>query len=132
MLRWIELRDRPRGDLDLLLLDINRWWMSSPWCAYSLHWDDIRDWPNPWDLLNQPRFCDLARGLGIMYTFVLMEHNVVDDAVMIETKKGNLVQVCGGKYILNYDPDTVLNTSLGISDSFRRSIAVPELKQQIR
>ena len=67
-----------------------------------------------------------------MYTFVLMEHNVVDDAVMIETKKGNLVQVCGGKYILNYDPDTVLNTSLGISDSFRRSIAVPELKQQIR
>jgi hypothetical protein len=91
---------------------VNQWWFNAPWRAYHLHWDDQQDWPDPWELLSDNIYCDLARGLGILYTITLLDRADIDDAMLVLTKNGyNLVLVAKEKYILNWDRDTVVNTN---------------------
>ena len=94
------------------LQSINLWWHHTPWCPYHLHWDDRTTWPDPWQLLSDNVYCDLARALGIMYTIVLSDRTDLSDSSIIQTDSGNLVQINQGKYILNWGRDIVLNTSL--------------------
>jgi len=110
---WNQLRERLIDqDLSNTLQFINSWWHQTPWCPYHLHWDDRDTWPDPWQLLSDNIYCDLARALGIMYTIVLTDKADLSDSSIIETESGNLVQVNQGKYILNWGRDIVLNTSL--------------------
>jgi len=91
---------------------INAWWNNSPWQPYYLHWDDSDSWPDPWTLLNDNVYCELARGLGILYTISLLERADLTDAALVLTEEGhNLVLVDKSKYILNWSPDTVVNTN---------------------
>jgi hypothetical protein len=126
---WTALRDRTR-DLDktTALKEINSWWQRTPWRAYHLHWDDRTDWPDPWQLLSDNIYCDLARGLGILYTITVLDRDDIQDAELIETEHGNLVQVDGGKYILNWGSDLELNTHLQQS---KHHIAQREVKLQL-
>jgi hypothetical protein len=126
---WTALRDRVR-DLPAsnALDEINAWWQRTPWCAYHLHWDDRPDWPDPWQLLSDNIYCDLARGLGILYTITVLDRDDIQDAELIETEQGNLVQVQDGKYILNWGTDLELNTRLQQS---KHHIAQREVKQQL-
>ena len=117
--------------MELTLLDINRWWFQAPWTAYHLHWDDQADWPDPWQLLSDNIYCPVARGLGILYTITLLDRPDVQDACMIEYLGDNLVLMSQKKYILNWDPDQVLNISLGRS-KIKRQISQQEIKQKIR
>ena len=90
---------------------INQWWNHSPWQPYYLHWDDQPAWPDPWQLLSDNVYCDLARGLGILYTITLLDRIDMADAMLILTKTGhNLVQVDQTKYILNWDSASIVNT----------------------
>jgi hypothetical protein len=110
---WHDLRRQSNSqDLPILLQNINSWWHQTPWCPYHLHWDDRDTWPDPWQLLSDNIYCDLARALGIMYTIVLTERLDLNDSSIIQTESANLVQVNQGKYILNWGRDIVLNTSL--------------------
>lgn len=126
---WNSLRDRVR-DLPVpeALEEINIWWQQTPWRAYHLHWDDRQDWPDPWQLLSDNIYCDLARGLGILYTITVLDRDDMQDAELIETEQGNLVQLDGGKYILNWGRDLGLNTNLQQS---KHHIAQSEVKQQL-
>ena len=126
---WNSLRDRVR-DLPVpeALEEINIWWQQTPWRAYHLHWDDRQDWPDPWQLLSDNIYCDLARGLGILYTITVLDRDDMQDAELIETEQGNLVQLDGGKYILNWGRDLGLNTNLQQS---KHHIALSEVKQQL-
>jgi hypothetical protein len=126
---WTALRDRVR-DLSTpeALKEINSWWQTTPWRAYHLHWDDRTDWPDPWQLLSDNIYCDLARGLGILYTITVLDRDDIQDAELIETDQGNLVLVEGGKYILNWGRDVELNTHLQQS---KHHIAQREVKQQL-
>jgi len=126
---WNSLRDRVR-DLPVpeALEEINIWWQQTPWRAYHLHWDDRPDWPDPWQLLSDNIYCDLARGLGILYTITVLDRDDMQDAELIETEQGNLVQLDGGKYILNWGRDLGLNTNLQQSKHY---IAQREVKQQL-
>ena len=110
---WNALRQNS-ADQSLLefLQSTNSWWHQTPWCPYHLHWDDQPTWPDPWQLLNDNVYCDLARALGIMYTIVLTDRADLLDSSIIETESGNLVQVNQGKYILNWGRDVVLNNCL--------------------
>lgn len=110
---WHTLR-QPLEDKTLpeLLQNINVWWQQTPWCPYHLHWDDRKDWPDPWQLLSDNIYCDLARALGIMYTMVLTDCYDLSDSRIVETDQGNLVQINQGKYILNWGRDIVLNNNL--------------------
>jgi hypothetical protein len=109
---WVELRSRCQTlDLDSALTAINQWWFTSPWQPYYLHWDDQTDWPDPWQLLSDNVYCDLARGLGIMYTISLLDRADMADAELVLAEDGsNLVLVAKEKYILNWSPDNVVNT----------------------
>lgn len=115
LLSWNQLR----AQVQLLpqeqaLEKINLWWFSTPWIPYYLHWDDIQDWPDPWQLLNDNYFCDVARGLGILYTISLLDPGVFTDAELILTNDDrNLVLVDKRKYILNWKKDIELNTNQG-------------------
>lgn len=110
---WNQLRQQSTtAPIPELLQTVNLWWHQTPWCPYHLHWDDQDTWPDPWQLLSDNIYCDLARALGIMYTIVLTDRLDLSDTSIIETESGNLVQVNQGKYILNWGRDIVLNTSL--------------------
>jgi len=126
---WNSLRDRVRDQSKSdALAEINAWWQKTPWRAYHLHWDDRQDWPDPWQLLSDNIYCDLARGLGILYTITVLDRDDMQDAELIETEQGNLVQVEGGKYILNWGRDLGLNTNLQQS---KHHIAQSEVKLQL-
>jgi hypothetical protein len=110
---WHSFRqDQANLDLPILLEQINFWWQQSPWCPYHLHWDEQENWPDPWQLLSDNVYCDLARALGIMYTIVLIDRNDLTDSKIIETDRGNLVLIDNEKYILNWGSELVLNTNL--------------------
>ena len=129
---WAQLRQQCQTlGLEPALIKINSWWFQTPWTAYHLHWDDQADWPDPWQLLSDDQYCPVARGLGIMYTIAMMDREDLQDACMIEYQSDNLVLVAQEKYILNWDPDQVLNISLGRSKP-RRQVSQEQIKQKIR
>jgi len=107
---WISLRREIRH-LPLLdcLQTINHWWQATPWQAYYLHWDDRKTWPDPWQLLADNIYCDLARALGMLYTIRLIDRPDCQDVCLTETDRGNLVQIQQGKYVLNWWPDRIVN-----------------------
>lgn len=112
--QWYHLRCRcAAASLDACLGAINSWWFEYPWTAYVLHWDDYKSWPDPWQLLEEPRVCSLARGLGMLYTIAMLDREDLQDAALIETTTDNLVRVQGQKYILNWYPDTIVNINPG-------------------
>ena len=111
---------------------INSWWFNAPWCPYHLHWDDRANWPDPWQLLDDNLYCSVARGLGIMYTIAMLDREDLQDAVLVEVDGDNLVLVSQGKYILNWDRDTVVNINPSYKNNTRRSIAQSEIKLQIK
>ena len=108
---WTQLRTRANSlPVDQALDAINSWWFSSPWTGYHLHWDDREDWPDPWQLLDDNMFCEVARGLGILYTITLLDRVDIDSAELVLTKTGhNLVLVDKSKYILNWDKSSIVN-----------------------
>jgi hypothetical protein len=98
--------------LESALKAINIWWFGAPWRPYYLHWDDQAGWPDPWQLLSDDIYCDLARGLGILYTITLLDRADMVPAELILTQDGsNLVQVAKEKYILNWESNCILNTN---------------------
>ena len=126
---WNALRDRvcmlPKPNA---LGEINVWWQKTPWCAYHLHWDDRQDWPDPWQLLSDNIYCDIARGLGILYTITVLDRDDLQDAVLVDSDQGNLVLVENGKYILNWDQSIRLNINL---QQHKHHIAQSDIKKQL-
>jgi hypothetical protein len=108
---WVSLRNRCQSlDSETALTAINRWWFNAPWVPYHLHWDDQATWPDPWQLLSDNIYCELARGLGILYTINLLDRVDMADAELVLANDGtNLVLVAKEKYILNWDKDLNVN-----------------------
>jgi len=108
---WADLRDKCQYlDIESALTAINQWWANSPWQPYYLHWDDQPRWPDPWQLLSDDVYCDVAKALGILYTISLLDRADMADATLVLDEDGsNLVQVAKEKYILNWNPDSIVN-----------------------
>ena len=125
---WANLRTQVQSlDLEPALLAINQWWFNTPWQPYYLHWDDQSTWPDPWQLLSDNVYCDLARALGILYTITLLDRADMASAELILTEDGdNLVQIAKEKYILNWKPDTVVNTFQAVK--IRRQLKQQKIK----
>ena len=111
---WTALRTLAQDqDLETALAAINAWWSNSPWKAYYLHWDDYAHWPDPWQLLSDNIYCELARGLGILYTITLLDRaDLAPVELVLTAESGNLVLATPEKYILNWASDTIVNTNL--------------------
>jgi hypothetical protein len=124
---WAELRAKCQSaTADEAIQMINSWWFAAPWRNYHLHWDDQLTWPDPWQLLNDDIYCELARGLGMLYTISMIDHKDLASSQLVLTEEGyNLVLVNQGKYILNWDVDMTVNTPLptGIKKRFTQEQA---------
>jgi hypothetical protein len=127
---WNQLRDRCQTlPLETSLESINSWWFGVPWRPYYLHWDDQSNWPDPWQLLSDNHYCDLARALGILYTITLLDRADLGDATLVLTDQGdNLVLVAKSKYILNWDKDTIVNTIQ--ARNIKKQLTQSAVKQQ--
>jgi hypothetical protein len=120
---WNLLRNQCRHlPSESALNKINQWWFGTPWCPYYLHWDDQSSWPDPWQLLSDNVYCEVARGLGILYTITLLDRDDMAPVNLVLTESDhNLVLVAKEKYILNWAPDNIVNTN-----------QVVKIKQQYR
>jgi hypothetical protein len=118
---WVELRSRCQFlDLENALTAINQWWFDTPWQPYYLHWDDQADWPDPWQLLSDNVYCDLARSLGILYTISLLERaDMADAELVLADDDSNLVLVAKEKYILNWNKDSIVNNKPKVNTTRR-------------
>ena len=129
---WNQLRTQVAGQpVELALETINSWWFQSPWTAYHLHWDDQITWPDPWQLLSDNMYCEVARGLGILYTITCLNRGDMDSAELVLTNDDrNLVLLDKSKYILNWDRTVVLNTSSEIE--VKKSLHQSQITQQYK
>jgi len=130
---WYNLKQSSK-ELDLLqkCVIIDDWWQKAPLVNRYLHTMDTDAWPNPWELLVENTYCEVARALGMCYTLYMIG---VTDIEMVEATDnlGNdvvLVLIDSAKYILNYWPDTVVNNCL---QDFRinRTVHIQTLLQKL-
>ena len=112
---WYDLRKSlENNDIETICLAIDKWWQYAPLLNHHLHPDDIDNWPGPWELLVENNYCQIARGLGMVYTLQLVGIKGVDFSMAIDdnSEECALVMVDNAKYILNYYPNTVISNSL--------------------
>ena len=112
---WYDLRKSlEKSDIETICLAIDKWWQYAPLVNHHLHIDDIDNWPGPWELLVENNYCQIARGLGMVYTLQLVGIKDVDFSLAIDDNNEEcaLVMVDNAKYILNYYPNTVISNSL--------------------
>lgn len=109
-----------RSSLDLLsiedaLAQTAEFWDRAPFSPYYLDSDNPKSWPDPWTLIDENIYCDVAKCLGIVYTITLTKHRKnldVEVRVYYDLKTGyeyNLAWFSQGKYILNMIDGEVLN-----------------------
>jgi hypothetical protein len=109
---WTFLREQCQNlPVESALARINDWWFRAPWQPYYLHWDDQLTWPDPWQLLSDNVYCELARGLGILYTITLLDRaDMAPSRLVLTDDDRNLVLVAKEKYILNWESGNIVNT----------------------
>jgi hypothetical protein len=112
---WFQLRQSVNNLLTQeKCIAIDNWWQHAPLVNHYLHPHDIDNWPNPWELLSENTYCEVARALGMCYTLLLLG---IKDIDLVLAKNDNnedvvLVLVDNAKYILNYWPNTVISNTL--------------------
>lgn len=106
--------------LESALEDTSRLWSYAPYVTHYLSADLTEEWPDPWTLVHENYYCDLAKALGMFYTLYLSDHyNKTIDNLEIRIYKNqsthdvlHTVWINRGKYILNLIFDTVVNKNL--------------------
>ena len=130
---WYDLRKSLEDkDVNTICLAIDKWWQFAPLLNHYLHPNDIDNWPGPWELLVENNYCQIARGLGMVYTLHLVGINDIDFVDAIDYNRENvvLVLVDDAKYVMNYWPDSVLNISLA-DFTVTNQLNISSLKQKI-
>ena len=110
LLEWAALREQASSlPLEEALTLIHDWWNTAPIVNNTVHFNDEKNWPLPWDLLAQPAYCDVAKCLGIVYTLILSDIiDTVDTVFLLQTNEHCVVSINGGQYILNEQPDEII------------------------
>lgn len=117
ILRWREWRNTLSTlALDECLKEVATAWAKAPVVNHYLIPDDIKEWPDPWNLINDNIYCDLGIALGMFYTLSLCDNPHVSDNIRIEIYKSsdgwtNLCSVDDGLYMLNWTQRAVVNKS---------------------
>jgi hypothetical protein len=94
----------------------NDLWATAPWTPFYLEAGEPDKWPDPWTLLSENYYCDLAKALGIVYTIQLSGHSVLAPEIRVykDTEKNyfyNLAWFAQGKYILNMQDQSIVNNA---------------------
>lgn len=90
-------------------------WAGASYTPYYLDIDEPESWPDPWQLIDENVYCDVAKCLGIIYTMLLTKHKTdldIELRVYVDASTGaeyNLAWFNEGKYILNLTDREVVN-----------------------
>lgn len=115
-IRWREFRK----SLDLLSLDdavqaTDDFWRECPYSPYYLDPKKPATWPDPWQLISENYYCDVAKTLGIVYTIYFTRHGQeLDPEIRVynDPVTGymyNLAFLAQGKYVLNFKDNEIVN-----------------------
>ena len=109
-----------RHKLDLLPLEsavreLNNMWSTAPFVNYNLDPSNPATWPDPWTLLAENYWCDVAKALGIIYTIYFTSHKTTPIEIRVyydykDKTRHAVAWLADGKYILNYWPYEIVNT----------------------
>jgi hypothetical protein len=129
---WYKLKESLKdADLSTICIEVDKFWQKTPLVNHYLHPADTPDWPTPWELISDNNYCLYARGLGMVYTLMLLGVENIDfvDAIDYNSENVCLVLV-DNKYVLNYWPDSVLSNK--ISDfAITKRISIESLESKI-
>ena len=101
--------------IDLAIKQTLDFWNRCPFCPFYLEIDRPDTWPNPWQLIEDNHYCDLAKCLGIVYTLYLSKHaNDLDPEIRVyfqpKTRHTyHIAYLCQGKYVLNLIEGEIVN-----------------------
>lgn len=92
-------------------------WSNAPFKTFYLDPTDLTTWPDPWELITQNHYCELAKCLGIIYTIYFTNHNkdltleirLYQDITACQLY--SLVYINNGEYILNWSAGEIVNTT---------------------
>lgn len=90
-------------------------WQHCPYIPFYLHPEDPDHWPDPWQLITENYYCDLAKTLGMLYTIYLTSHGKsVDPEIRVyydsqRRLEYHIAYLCRGKYVLNLVDGEVVN-----------------------
>ena len=135
LVAWVDLRTTCKKipDLAQVITNIHDWWQQAPMVMHYLHWDLVRDWPDPWDLIAENTYCDLAKCLGMCYTIHMLERQDINTICIQETSDNDyIVQVNNGLYVLNWNVDNIVNMGLIDSLEINRSMDSAVFAHKIR
>ena len=114
--QWKDFRHQlDRLPLESAVVELNNMWSSAPFVNYNLDPSDPKTWPDPWALLAENYWCDVAKSLGIAYTIYFTSHSATPIEIRVyydykDKTRHSLVWLDNGKYILNYWPYEIVNT----------------------
>ncbi|CAB4129177.1 hypothetical protein UFOVP112_275 [uncultured Caudovirales phage] len=113
---WREFRSAIESlSIEQALAQTSEFWAGAPFVPYNLDTESMSNWPDPWTLVYENSYCDVAKCLGIVYTMSLTGHkkNLAVEIRVYEDPKTryryNLAWFNQGKYILNMIDGEVLN-----------------------
>lgn len=117
--RWKSFRrELSKLPIEQALIQCQDFWQSAPFTPFYLDYNELDKWPDPWQLVYENYYCDIAKALGIVYTLHLCDHGPgLDLAIHVcqdtETRgQYNLVWIDDGKYVLNFIPNEIVNRNI--------------------
>ena len=111
---WREFRKKlDRLSFEQALEEVAEFWSNCPYTPYYLDPDDPKNWPDPWTLIEENYYCDIAKALGMLYTIKFTVHSPLVElrgyVDPLSKSYYNLVWIEDGKYVINMVDGAVLN-----------------------
>ena len=116
--RWKSFRQE-LGSLSLeeSLVKVLHFWQHCPFIPFYLSLDTPEIWPDPWQLIEENYYCDLAKALGIVYTLHLSSHGKqLESEIRVyydpDTQYTyHIAYFNQGKYVINLVEDEIVNNT---------------------
>jgi hypothetical protein len=104
--KWKQFRDTLENS-NSPLEDVAEFWSHAPFVSNFLDPQNPNSWPDPWHLIIDGRFDDLAIALGMLYTLQLTQRFIgsqfeIHMSIVSQNKSPNYWLVIDGCYVLNY------------------------------
>jgi hypothetical protein len=112
---WKEFRDSLETS-DTPLEDVAILWSRAPFVSPYLNPTNPTEWPDPWHLILDGKFDDLAICLGMLYT-IKLTHRFIDARCEIHTStlsgksSPDYWLIVDGTYVLNYEYKHVIDVN---------------------
>jgi hypothetical protein len=116
--RWKSFRQELASlSLEEALDHVMNFWNSCPFIPFYLNHDDPSTWPDPWQLIEENYYCDLAKALGIVYTLHLSSHGKqLEPEIRVYYDPNtrytyHIAYFNQGKYVINLVEDEIVNNT---------------------